>query len=779
MKATTRLIFTLLCLVTVMGIIYGALPGIALAAVGDPVVSNVRSSQRAGTKLVDVLYDLTDVDSSSVNVIVQVSTNSGLTYDLPANHFSGNGYGASVTPGTNKAVIWDAGADWNGQYSTLMRIKVTADDGIEPVIPPDPSTVATPPSNGVVTLLRDATAFLYSGTNLIQTGVSTGTISQTRVAVLHGLIKNTNGAPLVGCTVSINGHPEFGRTISRTNGGYDMAVNGGASLQVNYRKTGYLSVQRTITVPWQDYVTLGDVVMMTADLNITVITLPTTTAQTVAGSWITDADGRRQALVMFPTGVTASIFTYAGTTQPVNSLTMRLTEYTVGTNGPNAMPGDLPPTVAYTYCVQLSADEAQSKIAGKDVVFNTNVYFYTDNFLEMPVGIGVPMGYYDGDSGVWVPSADGRVIQLMGTNAQGLAEVDADGDGTADSAAALAALGFTDIERQKLAETYVPATNGLWRTPILHFSTYDCNYSQLPVPGAQPPQAPAPTANSASVDNPTSQGNLGSVDVENRVFRESIPVIGTSFTLEYSSERMPGTIAGLTIPLTTNSYPSPLKRIFLEVEVAGRFFTTNFLPSANLTYDFSWDGRDSYGRVVYGETSVRVRIGYSYPGYYAMPPSMLASFGFPSGTWVPGSIPTRQDFYFWQQYYTTIRYSEPSAFSGIGGWTLSVHHSYDPVGKVLSLGTGKEYHAKDETPWVITAFAGTGRPDFSGDGGPATNAALKNPSGVTVGPDGSVYIADYGNGRVRRVSPDGIISTVAGWAIPDHHFMRGRPRPMW
>ena len=62
----------------------------------------------------------------------------------------------------------------------------------------------------------------------------------------------------------------------------------------------------------------------------------------------------------------------------------------------------------------------------------------------------------------------------------------------------------------------------------------------------------------------------------------------------------------------------------------------------------------------------------------------------------------------------------------------------------------------------ITTVAGTGVAGFSGDGGPATLARVNNPSGVAVGPDGSLYIADTNNFRIRRVGPDGIIRTVAG-----------------
>jgi len=63
---------------------------------------------------------------------------------------------------------------------------------------------------------------------------------------------------------------------------------------------------------------------------------------------------------------------------------------------------------------------------------------------------------------------------------------------------------------------------------------------------------------------------------------------------------------------------------------------------------------------------------------------------------------------------------------------------------------------------LITTFAGTGTEGFSGDGGPAAQARLSFPSGVAADAAGNVYIADRGNSRIRWVRPDGIIATLAG-----------------
>src|SRR4029077_16750314 len=69
------------------------------------------------------------------------------------------------------------------------------------------------------------------------------------------------------------------------------------------------------------------------------------------------------------------------------------------------------------------------------------------------------------------------------------------------------------------------------------------------------------------------------------------------------------------------------------------------------------------------------------------------------------------------------------------------------------------YTAGDRGPRV---FAGTGQAGFSGDTGPATGAELYRPGGLAVDKQGNLYIADSGNNRIRKVDVNGTINTVAG-----------------
>jgi formylglycine-generating enzyme required for sulfatase activity len=138
-----------------------------------PVVSNVRASQRAGTKLIDVTYDLSDSDSATVFVSIQIYAGGN---PLPAFSLSGD-VGAGVTPGFNKKITWNAGQDWNRQYTTSGKARIIADDLT--TVPPSSSLAYVPSgfsvgSNGNHAGSSSVTVF-SSGFYMDKTEISKGT----------------------------------------------------------------------------------------------------------------------------------------------------------------------------------------------------------------------------------------------------------------------------------------------------------------------------------------------------------------------------------------------------------------------------------------------------------------------------------------------------------------------------------------------------------------------------------------------------------------------------
>jgi hypothetical protein len=331
----------------------------------------------------------------------------------------------------------------------------------------------TPLDRTVSTVITD-TSFLFTGTGAPQVGAG-GPFDPLRLAVLRGTVTDRNALPLSGVSVKIVGHPEFGSTLTQSNGSFDMAVNGGGVLRARFSLSSYLSVDRTLTVPVQDYRVLDNVVLSKPDVAVTVVPLSASSTQwqTAQGTQSNDTSGTRRATLLIPPGTTAVMRMPDQSTQPLPSMHFRATEFSVGTTGPNALSATLPTGTDYTYALDLGADEARS--AGADHIdFSQALSLYVENFLSLPTGVALPYGAYDPQSGSWGPGGNGVVLKILSLTG-GLANVDITGDNMADTGAALSNIGLSDLERAQLATLYPlggsnPSTRSLWRVRIQHFS---------------------------------------------------------------------------------------------------------------------------------------------------------------------------------------------------------------------------------------------------------------------------------------------------------------------
>lgn len=724
----------------------------------------------------------------------------------------------------------------------------------------------TPVSKTATTDLATSSKFLYQGDDAPQRGV-TADIAPTRIAVLRGKVLGPDGRPEQGASVMVADHPEYGRTASLSDGTYSMVVNGGGPLVVEVSKDGYLPVQRSVQTPWQDYVWLDDVVLTPLDSKSTDITFgPGAGLQAAESSESEDSHGERKVTTIVKPGTSAVMVMPDGERRPVTQGRLRVSEFTVGEFGKDRMPGELPPNVAYTWAAEFSLDEALA--AGAETIeFSKPLAAYVDNFLGVDAGTRVPLGFYDRSDHVWKPMVDGRVVRVL-SETGGVAVLDVTGDGNPASAEALDDLGVDEQEMREVSRRFDPGQS-FTRLSLAHFTSIDGNYPYRLPPGAIGPDGRV--IDTQTDDGCQSSGSI--IGCENQTLGEDIPIAGTGLSLHYESDRTPGAEAGraVRVKLIGDRIPDKLSRIEVRASIAGRSsfkaFETdercNWTPrpilcpatpvsdvEPGMTWTFTWDGRDAYGRTVQGGLPLRVDVGFYYMFDYrsAVPFTFAAGETVnpisprpPTASWAGaggGSLGTvggsgggggggtpsgggraeinpdpRIEAPVWQRFTTTLNSWDQRA-SGLGGWSLSAHHSYDPETGTLRTGDGRVRRVEDQAktvqqldPRITVSFgepglhgagaglavdaagsvyftwsdavykrtaAGSieriaGRPfewgdpgGLSGDGGPARDARLSRPDHIAVGPDGSVFIADRGNRRVRRVSPDGLIETVAG-----------------
>jgi RHS repeat-associated protein len=729
-------------------------PALLLSAPADLLLTNGDSVTVSGTL----------TDANAVTLTVQ-----GVPVIVVSGAFSTR---VALNEGPNFILVTATDAATNVATVTRSVTRTDAGGGFTPtpmteILGADPAVVrpASNPTAAAPTPLT--TAFLYSGVSPIQTGVQAGAIDSSRAGALRGRAIDRNAQPIQGAVVTVVGHPELGQTLTRANGLWDLAVNGGGDVIVRFAKTGFLPLQRKVAMPWQDIRAMDDVMLTAVSSTVTTIDF-SQPVQVARGPVESDASGSRQATMLFKQGTQTTLELPGGGTQQLSTIHVRATEFTVGPRGLDAMPAELPPTAAYTYAVDLNSDEAIG--AGGALRFTTPVAVYLENFLGFHVGTELPVGSYHPPTGRWVPEHNGRVVKIL-TVGGGTVTIDANGDGNATSVATLDSLGITASERSVLATLYSPGQT-LWRWEAGHFSAWDANFSGYRADSSSSPFGPT------NEPEPPNEAECPGcrLGVQSQYVAEDIGIQGTPFSLSYSSKRGPGGSRHtniIRIPLTGPTVVGSVVGVAADIRVARRSFRQLVSPIPNQTVSFEWDGMDAYGRHIRGATVSVSRVFFTTYSYTPPPPgngfgatcastnpdAVCDTTGIPVRIPVP-STPSRP---FAAIQGTAITLAQPdNDAAGLGGWSLSAHHFFDPSIRSLSMGDGRTLSASRVSTPGAARIAGASPPGNTGDGGPALLATFKGISTIAVAADGTLYVADSAAHVVRRIGRDGVVTRVAG-----------------
>ncbi len=742
-------------------------------------VSVVRDTKQPAISIISPAFTPYTTDSTIV-IIGSVVDSSGTTVAVNGVYQQLSGIGGFETQlnlvfGVNTFTIQatDLAGNTTTVVRTIQRVQKVS----------DPATIAPVVDRTVTTTVASATEFLYTGSNAVQKNVAAGTINALRVTALRGKVMTQQGIPLGGVTVKVVNHTEYGFTLSREDGMYDLAVNGGGVITLDYARPGFLPAQRTVNAEWQTYGHVDDVSLVAMDTLVQHVDF--TAPQGVQATPVADELGTRRPTVFFPQGTVASLVfpTFSYRTIPgctgvspkvlstpvdslvaINGITVRVQEYSVGTDGERALPAPLPSTVAYSFAFELQADEVISRGAAR-AQLSQPATLLLENVINFPEGMSIPLGYYDRTNAAWLPSDNGQVIRIVGKDT-GYARIDWNGDGVAEHPDTLVLRGISYAEQRYLAATY-SSNQSLLRMKFSKLGSYTIGFGFVLPTNAKAPTNPAPDRYAkVDRDNIVAGSVIG---VQNQMLGESIPITNTTMSLHYRSDRVEGRREAymLDIPLTGSPAPDSCLRVEVEVEVCGQVVRQTYTPQANLKFQFEWDGKDVYGRKLQGQQNVLTTISFYYATRYAIPADWSKSFATPTGRNMIRYIPSRKEMA-----KTQIWEGKIGAFDvlslGIGGWSISQHHGYDVLGRILYTGDGQVRSARVMDN-VITTLAGIS----SAQQNQVCNAqytqtlpALQIPMG-TLGSfcftaDGSILLNEN-YWLMRKLDTTGMISTLAGF----------------
>ncbi len=152
------------------------------------------------------------------------------------------------------------------------------------------------------------------------------------------------------------------------------------------------------------------------------------------------------------------------------------------------------------------------------------------------------------------------------------------------------------------------------------------------------------------------------IGCEDQTLGQVVGVIGTPYTLHYQSARTPGGRV-IEIDVSGETLPAHIEEYEVTVHVAGRVLTERYAPEAELTILFAWDGEDDQGAIALGAQWATVEVAEIYEADGQEYRWNRRVWGGTLGGWDPRA-------------------------QGLGGWSVSAHHFFDPIDRILYLGSG-------------------------------------------------------------------------------------------
>lgn len=706
-------------------------------------------------------YDAAAVDS--VTCSTDASGNTTLVFDVTATV-------ASILAGAPNhgwAVI-----DTNTLRTELLTIE-TSESGHAPmltIVTSDATVFAPLEPDDVPTLdpstpthVLSAMRWLFQPDRMLQLGERRSVYDIDRAAVLRGRVFHRDtGAELAGVDVHVLGHPEYGHAVTRIardgvtpTGVYELLINGGGQLVLEYTRDGFLTAQRTVDVPWNSWLQVPDIALVPAPTACTAASVGL-----IHGPLVDDVRGRRivGAYVPAATGMTdgrsctspadcGAGWTCVAGTCTTSTYDVCLEELTraparAGMDPTAAMPGELPATTSYTFAATARTRVGTTYVDHPRFAGNVALHVILPDdpgheFVQFPVGSILPTGIYDTTVGAWRASGDGGVYGI---------------DHAGGDQGCLVTMGLpllpTDEVDAICADPSYQTGARLWRTAVDHFSYVDLN--ALAGLFHTPPRPRATTGPIGSCGPAASGPSV--IHCESRALGESLPITGSPFDLTYTSSNQWGRRDAYRVDFTPipGELPSgdavPV-RVSAELLAAGQVIplTTELteLTQMQSAQRLEWDGNDVYGRRMVGPERAYLRVGYTYELPYRAPPGGDRSFGRPPSSGaaslgVDGTV----------TYYVTLPLdlgTLDDRIAGIGGFRIDAHHVYDPATHTLFLGDGNRRRT-DTVGNVVVSVAPAG--------------PIDDVRGVTVGPDGTLYYFTLGDRSIHVVPTDGRARTI-------------------